>query len=330
MNLLRWAQNTLDDVFTPNSANMHIPHNVAFIMDGNRTPIKHFARVSNEYLIRQLSKNPDFAGYNISLAKKSYQVSTPGGYTYEIDIDFPGWLGYIAGYERMRQVINLCLKYKIQVASFWWLSTDNIEKRPQEELSIIYQIIEQETMQLAREALSKWIKIELIGNREKLTKLSTNWIQAGIILKSLEDAVSLTQENTVMTAAMVLAYGWQDELTRASQDATMDIIARLDFPREASQEVRDAFIKKIMTIDFISQYVESRRKLGPLDMIVRTGSWDASTVRISGLFPWEDYPEVYQFSGSWLDFREKEFRRMLIAYSRADRKYWGESAKPRK
>ncbi len=90
MSLLRWVQNTLDDVFTPNSANMHIPHTVAFIMDGNRTPIKHYARVSNEYLIRQLSKNPDFAGYNISLAEKSYQVSTPGGHTYEIDIDFPG------------------------------------------------------------------------------------------------------------------------------------------------------------------------------------------------------------------------------------------------
>ncbi len=45
-----------------------------------------------------------------------------------------------------------------------------------------------------------------------------------------------------------------------------------DFPHEAPKEVRDAFIRKIMTIDFISQYVESRRKLGPLDMIVRTGS----------------------------------------------------------
>lgn len=75
--------------------------------------------MSDEYLIRQLSRNPDLAGYDISIQNGYYRVITPGGNEYKIDISFPGGLGYIAGYERMRQVVDLCLKYKIQVASFW-------------------------------------------------------------------------------------------------------------------------------------------------------------------------------------------------------------------
>lgn len=178
---------------------------------------------------------------------------------------------------------------------------------------------------MASDAQEKGIKIEVVGNREKLVGLSSG-DAPGSVLKTLDSAVAITSKNTSMTAAMVLAYGGRDEIHRAHRDSVLEIVQRPDFPHGASEEEIRAYIDRIVTEEQFASHVESHQKLGDLDILVRTGSRNG-TVRTSGFFPYADYAEIYQFRGSWLDFREKAFRRMLIAYGRADRKFGGESSR---
>lgn len=130
-----------------------------------------------------------------------------------------------------------------------------------------------------------------------------------------------------MTTAMILAYGGRDEIHWAHRASMFQIVQRSDFPHNASEEEIRAYIDRIATEEQFASNVESHQKLGDLDILVRTGSGNDGTVRTSGFFPYADYAEIYQFPGSWLDFREKAFRRMLIAYGRADRKFGGESSR---
>lgn len=161
----------------------------------------------------------------------------------------------------------------------------------------------------------------MVGNREKLAQLSSGDVP-GSVLRTLDSAVVQTSHNTRMTAAMVLAYGGRDEIHRAHRTSMLEIVQRSDFPHNASEEEMQAYINRIATEEQFASHIESHQKLGNLDILVRTGSKkDDKTVRTSGFFPYADYAEIYQFRGSWLDFREKEFRRMLIAYSGADRKF---------
>lgn len=93
----------------------------------------------------------------------------------------------------------------IEVATFWWLSTENSKKRSQEELDYLSEMYEVVLNSINDFLVEQKVSFRWIGSPE--------WLPQKVI-KVLRDCQETHQYDTPRTLVIAINYWWQDEIVR--------------------------------------------------------------------------------------------------------------------
>ena len=202
--------------------------------------------------------------------------------------------GHERGAETVRTIITACREFGIKFLTLYAFSTENWS-RPQIEVNALMKLLKKFIKSEKKELNSKNIKLNVIGQKERLPK---------DVQKELESAILQTQHNNKMTLNLALSYGAKEEITRA--------VRKIVLATEQGEIVIEDIDEKM-----ISQYLYTADMPDP-DLLIRT----SGEMRISNFLLWQiAYSELFVTKTLWPDFTRKEFINILRDYQKRNRRF---------
>jgi undecaprenyl diphosphate synthase len=204
--------------------------------------------------------------------------------------------GHKKGAEAVKQAIEGCIELGIPYLTLYAFSSENW-KRPKNEV--------QDLMQLLRFYLDheldsfhkNGVCLKVIGDRQRLDK---------DILKRIDNAESLTANNTRLHLNIALSYGSRQEIIRAA--------AKL------AEAVKHGFIEPDEVDDKkFSEYLYTGEiHIPDPDLLIRTGGEQ----RLSNFLLWQSaYTELYFTDLLWPDFTIDTLKEAAEEYHRRQRRF---------
>lgn len=200
--------------------------------------------------------------------------------------------GHKAGTENIRMVARQIADEGVQYLTLYAFSTENW-RRPSAEvrgiLGILRDVLDRELLGLHNDN----IRLRHLG---RLDHLGT------ALRRSVEEAISLTQNNDGLTLSIAFDYGSRDEILAA--------IARI-----LAEGVRPESLNVSMFANYL--YTED---IPDPDLIIRTGGEQ----RLSNFLLWQAaYSEYYFTSVLWPDFDHTEVSQAINDYKSRQRRFGG-------
>lgn len=203
-------------------------------------------------------------------------------------------LGHKKGAETLENIVKYCNKIGIKYLTVYAFSTENW-KRSKEEVGALMLLLQNYLEDFAKRADTENIRIKMLGNREGLS--------SGI-LKSIDNAIERTKNNTGVTFNVAFNYGGRDEIVKSVRKIAEDI------------KQNKIGIDNI-TEDLISNNLYTSGIPDP-DLMIRT----SGEIRTSNFLPWQlVYSEFYFTEKLWPDFTEKDLDEAVEEYNRRNRKF---------
>lgn len=202
---------------------------------------------------------------------------------------------YAAGFSKVGDVLDWSGDAGVRSVTFWALSLDNYNKRTQAELRVLFSLMRNKADEVlsSRRFNDEGCRVRFFGRRDLLPS-------------ALEERFAKleceTQNNRERELGIAIAYSGRDELLQASKRLCEDYAAG-----------------RLKNVD--ERAIEERLySTAAPDLVIRTG--DAP--RLSGFLPWQAaYSELYFSKVLWPEFDEKEFKRAVDFYSRAETRLGG-------
>ena len=207
--------------------------------------------------------------------------------------------GHKNGVKSVQAIVEESARLGIKHLTLYAFSTENWN-RPQEEIGTLMRLLLQSLRNELEKLLENNIKLQAIGNIEKLPKSIQN---------ELLHVINKTSPNSEMTLTLALSYGARDEL--------------VDMTKKISQLVKNNLIS-LENIDesVINEHLYTR-KLPDVDLLIRT----SGERRISNFLLWQiAYAELYFTDVFWPDFREQNLINALLSYQQRERRFGKTSA----
>jgi undecaprenyl diphosphate synthase len=200
--------------------------------------------------------------------------------------------GHHAGFKAIHDIVRYLDELKIEFATFYAFSTENWN-RPQEEVKGIFRILRESIKKEAADLHQNNVHIRWLGREEGLSPK---------LLKDIEDAVSLTKDNSGLTLCLALNYGGRQEIVDADRRIVSEKI-----PAEHIDE--KLFESRLYT-----------EGVPEVDLLIRT----AGEQRISNFLLWQSaYAEFYFTPVLWPDFTRQEMDKAILAYCGRQRRFGG-------
>ncbi len=200
--------------------------------------------------------------------------------------------GHHAGFKAIHDIVRYLGELKIEFATFYAFSTENWN-RPQKEVKGIFRILGESIKKEAADLHQNNVHIRWLGREEGLSPK---------LVKDIEDAVSLTKDNTGLTLCLALNYGGRQEILDATRRMAVDKL-----PDDKIDE------------KLFESYLYTAGIPG-VDLLIRT----ADELRISNFLLWQSaYAEFYFTPVLWPDFNREEMDKAIIAYGRRQRRFGG-------
>ena len=208
--------------------------------------------------------------------------------------------GYRRGADKIDDLLVWCEQILVPVVTVWALSTDNLQRDP-EELMPLLGIIEDKIAELAeaqsRARLPRRIKV--VGRIELLPE-STREVIA--------QAETATAAYNPFLLNIAVGYGGREEIT--------DAVRRMIADRVRCGDSLEG-IAAGLEPDEIARYLYTEETPDP-DLIIRT----SGEVRLSGFLLWQSaYSEYYFCDAYWPDFRRIDFLRAIRSYQQRHRRH---------
>ena len=205
-------------------------------------------------------------------------------------------LGHKKGAEVLENIVKYCNKIGIKYLTVYAFSTENW-KRSKEEVGALMLLLQNYLDDFSKRADTDNIKIKMLGNREGLSKG---------LLKSLDNAIERTKNNTGVTFNVAFNYGGRDEIVKAVRKIANEV-------KEKNIEIED------ITEELISNNLYTSGEPDP-DLMIRT----SGEIRTSNFLPWQlVYSEFYFTDKLWPDFTEDDLDEAINEYNRRNRKFGG-------
>ncbi len=206
--------------------------------------------------------------------------------------------GHVHGADKVEELVQWCDDLGIPIVTLWALSTDNINRQPQE-LAAIFEIIERKVESFARqEDTPKRRRVRVVGRRELLPESTRAAIERA------EEATATAGPGELLVA---IGYGGREEIT--------DAVRRLLADRVRAGDSLEGIINDLQP-DEISRYLYAPDIPDP-DLIIRT----SGELRLSGFLLWQSaYSEYYFCDVFWPEFRRIDFLRALRSYANRERR----------
>ncbi len=207
--------------------------------------------------------------------------------------------GHKNGIKSVRAVIEESARLGIKHLTLYAFSTENWN-RPQEEIGILMRLLLQSLRNELEKLLENNIKLQAIGNIEKLPQS---------VQDELLQVIDKTNSNSEMTLTLALSYGARDELVAMTKKISQLVKNNLISPENIDESV-------------INEHLYTQ-KLPDVDLLIRT----SGEQRISNFLLWQiAYAELYFTDVLWPDFREQNLIEALLSYQHRERRFGQTSA----
>lgn len=203
-------------------------------------------------------------------------------------------LGHKKGAETLENIVRYCNKIGIKYLTVYAFSTENW-KRSKEEVGALMLLLQNYLNDFAKRADTENIKIKMLGSRKELS--------SGL-LKSIDNAIKRTENNTGITFNVALNYGGRDEIVNAVRNIV-------------SEAKEDKIDLKDINEKLISDNLYTQSQPDP-DLMIRT----SGEMRTSNFLPWQlVYSEFYFIDKLWPDFTSDDLDKAIEVYSKRTRKF---------
>ena len=202
--------------------------------------------------------------------------------------------GHRVGAESVREVVRASSGFGVKKLSLFAFSQENWN-RSKIEVAIIMDLLSQYLSSERDELNAKNVRLSVIGDLSKLSSRLQNKISA---------TVNHLEENTGLHLCVALSYGGRDEMVYATK-------------RIVEKVSQGVLSKDEVDASTISDHLYSP-EMGDLDLVIRT----SGEKRISNFMLWQAaYAELYFTDTFWPDFREEEYYKALLDFSKRKRRF---------
>jgi short-chain Z-isoprenyl diphosphate synthase len=203
--------------------------------------------------------------------------------------------GHRAGAEKIIELLTWCEEADVNIITLWLLSTDNLNRDPQELDSLLH-IIAAAVDRL--DEIGKW-EIKPLGALELLP----DWLQ-----EKLHKVEVRSKGRTPVVVNVAIGYGGRHEIV----DAVRHFIADGIRNGKSAEE-----IARTLSIDEVGKHLYTAGTPDP-ELVIRT----SGEQRLSGFLLWQSaHSEFYFCEAYWPDFRRVDFLRALRAYAQRHRRF---------
>jgi undecaprenyl diphosphate synthase len=185
--------------------------------------------------------------------------------------------GHLRGVETVKKVVNSSIKSNIPYVTFYVFSSENW-KRPKKEIDFLFKLIKNYFTQEIESIIKQGIKINILGEMNKLP----------IDIKTtLKKTINLTKLNKKINVNLAINYGAKNEILNA-------------FKKN----------KKKLNIKNIENNLYTKNIPNP-DILIRTGGHQ----RLSNFMLWQlAYAELFFLNKLWPDFNSKDLSKIISKY----------------
>lgn len=208
--------------------------------------------------------------------------------------------GYALGAAKAEEVLSWCAELKIPMVTLWWLSTENLDRQP-EEVRAVLDVIEDKLAEWVAGGLAERLQIRV----RPIGKLD---LVPASVLQVLQRAETATRQHDRMLLNVGVGYGGRQEIVDAVRGYLSESFERCMPPEE---------ILEGLTPDSIAKYLYTYDCPDP-DLIIRT----SGEVRLSGFMLWQSAHSEYYFCDAyWPAFRKVDFLRAIRSYQQRQRRF---------
>ena len=203
--------------------------------------------------------------------------------------------GHRAGAANIEPLLGWCEEIGVEVVTLWLLSTDNLN-RPPDELEPLLGIIADAVETLAEQR--RW-RLHPVGSLDLLP---------ADIAERLKAAAESTQDVNGLLVNIAVGYGGRREIA----DAVRSLLQE-----QAAQGRTLEELAEVIDVEHISEHLYTKGQPDP-DLVIRT----SGEQRLGGFLLWQSaQSEFYFCEAYWPDFRRVDFLRAVRAYAQRERRY---------
>ena len=203
--------------------------------------------------------------------------------------------GYRAGADNIQPFLGWCEEVGVEVVTLWLLSTDNLN-RPPEQLTGLLTVIEGAVESLA--ATGRW-RVHPVGALDLLPPSTAAKLKA---------AKEATRDVDGLLVNVAVGYGGRREIADAVRSLLVEHHAKGATLEELAQSI---------DVEHIAQHLYTKGQPDP-DLVIRT----SGEQRIGGFLLWQSaHSEFYFCEALWPDFRRVDFLRAIRAYAERERRF---------
>jgi short-chain Z-isoprenyl diphosphate synthase len=207
--------------------------------------------------------------------------------------------GYRVGATKIAEMLRWCQEAGIEMATVYLLSTENLQREP-EELSSLIEIITDVVEEICAPA-NRW-SVRTVGDLELLGEEPA---------RRLRDAVESTESESATETFHVnvaVGYGGRQEIV----DGVRALLGK-----ELANGATGEQLIEAVTAEAISENLYTSGQPDP-DLVIRT----SGEQRLSGFLLWQSaYSEMWFTEAYWPEFRRVDFLRALRDYTARHRRY---------
>lgn len=203
--------------------------------------------------------------------------------------------GHERGADSVRTVVRAARKVGVEALTLFAFSSQNWD-RPHEEVFHLMELLRRYLVQERSEILDNGIRLVTVGDTERLPPY---------VREPLVELMAASADNSDMVLCLALSYGGREMLTKAVRDMC--------------KAAKDGVLEPAdISVETVESYLESARKLPPLDLLVRT----SGEHRISNFFLWETaYAELHFTEKMWPEFDRDDLMIALADFASRERRF---------
>jgi undecaprenyl diphosphate synthase len=206
----------------------------------------------------------------------------------------PRAAGHRSSVKVVRRVVEHCAQRGIRFLTIFAFSSENWS-RPPEEVGMLMKLFLDSMVREIADLHRSQVRLRFIGDRRTL---------GPALIRTIQDAESLTAANAGLTLCVALAYGGRWDIAQACRSLASDVAAGLLSPQDIDEPC-----------------VASRLALAGIpdpDLLIRTGG----ELRISNFLLWNlAYAELYFTPVLWPEFSPAQLEAALSFYAERERRF---------
>ena len=213
----------------------------------------------------------------------------------------PRSFGHRMGVEAVRRTVRAAIELDVQHLTLFSFSSENWS-RPASEVDDLMGLMKHFIQGDLADLHQNSVKINVIGER------------AGVdpeLLQLIDEAVSLTSDNTALNLIIAFNYGSRSEIARAAR-------------RMAERVAKGQMQPEEITPEMLGSALDTGALPDP-DLLIRT----SGEVRLSNFLLWQSaYTEFVFTPVFWPDFGREQLEKAIDEFHRRERRYGGVVSQP--